>query len=143
MDFGALRAKLEPVLGKRESVRVAYLFGSHARGDARADSDLDFAVLFENPDLESFRSLWADIHDVLGSAPFDLVTLNNADPVLCFDVIREGKPLFWRSDDELNDFERRAWHRYQDTRHMRAIGDYYLLERAKEWSSSHSPSGNA
>lgn len=32
-------------VGRQYTVRDAYLFGSHARGNARADSDTDIAVL--------------------------------------------------------------------------------------------------
>lgn len=143
MDLAQLESRLEPVLRRHPSVLLAYVFGSAARGDTHAGSDLDLAVLLTDTSLTAYRSLWADIHDVLAPQPFDLVTLNGADPVLAFEVISEGKVLHSRSDEELNDFERKTWHRYQDTRHLRAIGDEYLLERSREWSSSRKPSANA
>ena len=90
-----------------------------------------------------YRRIWSKLRDVLGTIPFDLVILNDADPVIRFDVIREGEPVYSRSDEELNAFERRAWQRYQDTRPLRAIGDMYLSERSREWSSRRSASGDA
>ena len=143
MDASEIRAKVKPIAAGHLSVRLLYLFGSMARGDVHTGSDVDLAVLFGASTLEVFRELWADLHAALGPLSFDLVVLNDADPVLAFDVIREGKPLFYRTDDDINDFETRAWHRYQDTRHLRAIGDHYLRERAKEWSSSRNRSANA
>jgi len=135
--------KLPEVLGKHEKVCLAYLFGSTSRGDAREDSDLDIAVLLENESVALLQALWSDLHEVLKSRKLDLVLLKSADPVLCFEVLREGRLLYFRSEDELNAFERRAWNRYQDTRHLRAIGDMYCLERSEEWSSSRKPSGSA
>jgi predicted nucleotidyltransferase len=143
VDLAQLESRLVAVLGRHPSVILAYIFGSAARGDVHAGSDLDLAVLFADTSLAAYRSLWADVHDALAPQPFDLVTLNGADPVLAFEVISEGDVLLSRSDEELNDFERKAWHRYQDTRHLRAIGDRYLLERSREWSSSQKPSANA
>ncbi|RLG49354.1 MAG: hypothetical protein DRN96_09750 [Thermoproteota archaeon] len=47
------------VFEKRRWVSLAYLFGSRARGDAREDSDFDFAVLASGKPrgwgLESFK----------------------------------------------------------------------------------------
>lgn len=143
MHANEILAKVRPIAERHSSVRLVYLFGSMARGDAHTGSDVDLAVLFEVPTLEVFRKLWADLHAELGPLSFDLVVLNDADPVLAFDVIREGKPLFYRTDEDINEFETKAWHRYQDTRHLRAIGDHYLRERAKAWSSSRSRSENA
>jgi hypothetical protein len=135
MDANEIRARVEPIAARHLSVRLVYLFGSMARGDVHTGS-------FEAPTLQVLRELWAELHAALGPLSFDLVVLNDADPVLAFDVIREGKPLFYRTDDDINDFETKAWHRYQDTRHLRAIGDHYLRERAKEWSSSRNRSAN-
>ncbi|MGQ9590094.1 MAG: type VII toxin-antitoxin system MntA family adenylyltransferase antitoxin [Planctomycetota bacterium] len=142
MEQRKLEKLVEPVFRRHGQVIVAYLFGSRARGEARPGSDVDFAVLFERPSLDAYRTLWSDLHGVLSPLAFDLVELNGADPVLSFDVIREGKPVFFRTAEELNEFERRAWHRYQDTRQLRAIGDLYLEERGRGWSSSKSPSAN-
>ncbi|MEW6742073.1 MAG: nucleotidyltransferase domain-containing protein [Planctomycetota bacterium] len=135
MDLAALCSQVEPVFRRQGSVILAYLFGSSARGETHRGSDLDLGVFMEDTSLTAYRALWSDLRDVLGTIPFDLVTLNAADPVLCFDVIREGRVLFYRSAEALNEFERRAWHRYQDTRHLRSIGEQYLAERAREWSS--------
>lgn len=143
MDRETIASLVAPVFSRHEEVVLAYLFGSAARGDAHEGSDLDLAVLLRDTSLRIYRTLWADLHESLGGLPFDLVTLNGADPVISFEVISEGKPIFRRSDEELNDFERKAWHRYQDTRHMRAIGDRYLVERAAEWFSRSNPSSSA
>lgn len=142
MDRDALRSKLEPIFRGNDAVVVAYLIGSAARGDMHDRSDLDFAVLLRDNSIGVYKALWADLHDALGRVPFDLAVLNGADPVFGFEVIREGVPLFYRSVDELNTFERMAWGRYQDTRHLRAIGDYYLAARSKEWLSRKKPSAS-
>ncbi len=135
MDRNALKSKLEPIFRKHGSVVIAYLIGSAARGDMHARSDVDFAVLLRDNSIDAYTELWADLHDALAPMPFDLAVLNGAEPVFCFEVIGEGVPLFYRSVDDLNTFERRAWGRYQDTRHLREIGNYYLVARAKEWLS--------
>lgn len=136
-------SRVASIFSNHEEVVLAYLFGSAARGDMHEGSDLDFAVLLKDTSLEVYRALWADLHDVLRARPFDLVTLNHADPCICFEVITEGRELFFRDEEALNDFERKAWHRYQDTRHLRALGDQYLVERAAEWSSRSNPSESA
>lgn len=128
---------------RHDAVTLAYLLGSAARGDMHAGSDLDFAVMLRDPSLGAYRAVWADLHDVFAPASFDLTVLNDADPVFCFEVICEGVPLYYRSGDDLNSFERRAWNRYQDTRRLRAIGDHYLAARSKEWFSRKNPSVSA
>ena len=142
MDTDVVRSKVEPIFRRNDSVVLAYLIGSAARGDMHARSDLDFAVLLRDNSIDIYMALWADLHDALAPMPFDLAILNGAHPVFGFEVIREGVPLFYRSVDELNTFERRAWGRYQDTRHLRAIGDYYLDARSQEWLSRKKPSAS-
>jgi predicted nucleotidyltransferase len=45
-----LEQRIASALAPFEDVRVAYLFGSRARGSARADSDLDLAVRIRRTD---------------------------------------------------------------------------------------------
>lgn len=117
-------------------MRLAYLHGSVARGDGHAASDIDLAVLMDDSSLAAYRALWSDLRDTIGAAPaFDLSTLNGASPLFCFEVIREGRVLYRRSVSDLNAFELRAGQRYRDTHHIRSIGDQYLEERARAWSS--------
>ncbi|MBI4603376.1 MAG: nucleotidyltransferase domain-containing protein [Planctomycetes bacterium] len=142
MEHESLRTALAPVFERHSEVVLAYVFGSIARGDAHVASDVDLAVLLDGAGVGSYEDLWADVHGVLGPRPFDLVVLDGAGPVLSFEVIQEGKLVFSRSDEALNDFELKTWHVYQDTRHLRAIGDTYLEARAKEWSTSRNRSAS-
>jgi predicted nucleotidyltransferase len=69
----------------------AILFGSRARGDARADSDIDLA--FEHA---STGSQWAEfVNEMAEHAPtllaLDLVDLAHAEPPLRARVLREGR----------------------------------------------------
>ncbi|HYN76268.1 MAG TPA: nucleotidyltransferase domain-containing protein, partial [Lamprocystis sp. (in: g-proteobacteria)] len=71
----------------------AWLFGSAARGEARADSDLDIACLFDADPPHTLEGLHLDLADELSAAagrPVDLVVLNHAPVDLVNRVLRDG-----------------------------------------------------
>jgi predicted nucleotidyltransferase len=72
-------------------VERAILFGSRARADARADSDIDLAIEHASSDAQ-----WAEfVNEMAEQAPtllaLDLVDLARADPPLRARILREGR----------------------------------------------------
>jgi predicted nucleotidyltransferase len=104
---------------------AAYLFGSVARGTARASSDVDVAVLLESgrpTTLEAYpTALRADLSALLGRE-VDLVVLDSAPPDLTHRVLRDGKIVLDRDRRRRIAFEVRARNQYFD---MRPILDRY------------------
>lgn len=77
-------------------VAAAYLFGSVARGTARAGSDVDVAVLLRDDPGHTLASLQLDLEGELERAvgrPVDLIVLNRAPVDLAHRVLRDGKLL--------------------------------------------------
>lgn len=63
-----------PELERRYGVRSLSLFGSLARGDERADSDVDVLVTFDGPATSAnYFGVQFHLEDLLGR-PVDLVT---------------------------------------------------------------------
>ena len=106
---------LLPVIAADWRVEAFYLFGSRTGDTATPDSDLDVAVYtgseFTGDDL---LALHGELVRLLRSDRIDLVWLNQADPVVAFSVIRDGKLLHYRDADRLNDIERRLTLLYRD-----------------------------
>jgi predicted nucleotidyltransferase len=79
----------------RRDVVAAYLFGSVARGEARADSDVDVAVLLANgapagtSDHDALFALQDDLEERLHRR-VDLVAMNGAPLDLLHRVLRDG-----------------------------------------------------
>jgi predicted nucleotidyltransferase len=74
-------------------VLAVYVFGSHARGTARRDSDLDVAVLLRAAPPRTLLGQPLALADQLGTATrrgVDLVVLNTAPPDLVHRVLRDG-----------------------------------------------------
>jgi len=93
------RASLDLAYGER--LRRVVLFGSRARGDARADSDYDVAVFLADPDsfwTESGRlaeietDLLFDTGAVINALPFPADAQGANDPLMR-EIEREGRPL--------------------------------------------------
>jgi predicted nucleotidyltransferase len=86
--------RLRAVFARRaDCVACAYLFGSAARGEARAGSDIDIAVLLRDAPPATVDGLAFDIGGEIERAtgtPVDIVVLNRASPDLVHRVLRDG-----------------------------------------------------
>jgi len=86
----------------KDSVLLAYLFGSKSKGTSRYFSDWDIAVYFkpyQYAELETERdypeehTIWAELENMLKTNQVDFLVLNRARPALVFSVLNSGTPL--------------------------------------------------
>jgi uncharacterized protein YutE (UPF0331/DUF86 family)/predicted nucleotidyltransferase len=127
-----LSAHMSKALEGRDEIRLAYLFGSFARGTAHDRSDVDIAVLARPPlGLDETEALTRALAEATGRS-VDLVDLEQAPPLLLREVIAGGQVVFCRSETEQAEFELRAIARYLDTRHVRDLQRRYLQQRVGE-----------
>ena len=87
--------RLSEALATREEILETYLFGSHARGEARPDSDIDVAVYIDEALADDghwgYRAeLTTELMVALGSNEIDVVVLNKAPILLYHRVLRDG-----------------------------------------------------
>lgn len=100
---------LTRVLEHAPSVTLAVLFGSAARGVDRPGSDVDVGVLFASDAArhECATALGVALERACGRT-VDLVTLNDAPPLLRFEIARDAVLLVERSRHAWSDFRVRA-----------------------------------
>ena len=117
MDATATVTKLRQRLAASDDVVCAYLFGSTARGDADAHSDLDVAVLLSTDPPRTLEGLRGDLADDLAEAtgrPVDLVVLNCAPPDLIHRILRDGVLILERDAEARIRFEMTSRNEYFD-----------------------------
>jgi hypothetical protein len=91
---------LRTVFRRYPGVQAVYLFGSHAAGTARPDSDLDLAIV---PRDASVREQKLDIVTDLirqGIDRVDLVFLDTDDLVLQYEAVRYNRVVYQTPDFE-------------------------------------------
>lgn len=54
--YDRIKKYLQTLRANKISVWRLYLFGSHARGTAQADSDIDLAIFLDKDEIDSFDS---------------------------------------------------------------------------------------
>jgi predicted nucleotidyltransferase len=125
--------RLKRVAASRPEIRLAVVFGSTARGEAGARSDVDLGVLLDpySPSLR-FR-VEAELGRAAGR-PVDVVLLDEAPPLLRFEITRDGLLLFERDEGLWTAFRTRAmvdwWDWAPTARKIHRIAIQRLKERA-------------
>ncbi len=114
-----LVGKLRAALTGRPEILEAYLFGSQARGEGRAHSDVDVAVYVDATSAADGvfgyeAELGATLMRALGTSAVDVVLLNGAPPLLYHRVLRDGVRLIARDLAATTAREGRAVSRYCD-----------------------------
>lgn len=89
----ALEDRLCAVLARGPRMRFAILFGSRARGTARADSDVDLAIAPEEVLTEAEENALALDLERAAGLPVDLVLLDRAPQALRWRIARDGVVL--------------------------------------------------
>lgn len=111
---------------KRYPVTVAYLFGSEAKGQSGALSDIDIAVYFDrNVDKSERFDLKLRLSVELSAMTkrtADVAVLNDSPPRLSYEIIKSGRVIFCsdriaRVDIETGILSRYLDRRYYDKRH--------------------------
>lgn len=85
-----LHGRLKDVLSSHPDVRLALLFGSHARGTAGPDSDVDVAVLAPGADLLSLAGSLSAACD----RDVDVISLHDPGVPLLEELVRDASVLF-------------------------------------------------
>ncbi|WP_048049066.1 type VII toxin-antitoxin system MntA family adenylyltransferase antitoxin [Methanosarcina mazei] len=138
LNLQQLEQRLRDFLSVVKGVKLAYLFGSTARGESNCLSDIDIAVLFDDALLqkEAFDpqvELISELTCLLKTDNVDLVVLNDSPLLLTYNIIREG--IILKSDEPLRvKFETKMMSRYLDER-------YHIERHAKESLKRISESG--
>ena len=103
---------------------AVYLFGSVARGEAGAKSDVDLGVLFATDPPATLDAPQFALEVELGRllrAPVQVVALNRASADLVHRVLRDGRLVLDRDRAARIRFEVRLRNQYFDMAHVRAL----------------------
>jgi uncharacterized protein len=124
-----LAAQLTARLEREPDVVVAYVFGSHARGTARPDSDVDVAVLLAEGSDPARRQV--ELSAALASG-VDVVVLNTAPVELGYRVLRDGVLILDRDERARTNHWVRTVDRYLDAEPLRRVLALGLHRRLEE-----------
>jgi predicted nucleotidyltransferase len=92
----AIARAVSAVIERQPEVLGVYLFGSHLTGEARARSDIDLGILFDQePSLAEVVDLETELEDALGRR-VDVVDVGRAGPFLALEIVRGER--IWEGD---------------------------------------------
>jgi predicted nucleotidyltransferase len=142
VTYPAFAAELKPIFEQEPSIVLAYLFGSHARGQANSLSDVDVAVFLDGqPDndlcFEVRLNMTGRLMDHLHTNNVDVAILNQAPLALRYRVVRDGRLLFCRDNDAHIAFTAQTVSRYLDFKPVIDLFDRTTLARAQKGELTH------
>jgi len=115
------------------NVKLAYLFGSRAKGLSADESDFDIAVLFkEKPAdplaLKETTFLSLELNKFFPTK-LDIVSLNDAPLLLKYEVVAHGQSIYCKNEAERIDFEVSVIKKYIDEEPVRNLYNQALYKR--------------
>lgn len=113
-------AILQDTLASHQDIIAVFLFGSVAQDKAHRQSDLDVAVLFEQPldpqQLFERLLLIGTLLESRLSVAIDLIALNSAPLLLQFQILQHGQLIVENDRTQRCLFQMRSMSRYYDAK---------------------------
>ena len=133
-----LKKALETLGRAHREILAVYLFGSEATGEASPLSDLDVAVFLDEKRVRPAKffacqsQLTVELMQSCRRSDVDLVLLNEATPLLAYEVISSGSLAYERDHGRRVMFEAGALRRYFDLKPFFETARSYLRRRLKD-----------
>jgi len=110
-----IKKRIASLCEAEPAIVAAYVFGSWAQAKATTSSDIDVALLLNESKISGFSVLdFVTTLEKQMACTADVVVLNKADDVLKFEVRRQGKLVFERSEEYRKQFEVKSRKLYDD-----------------------------
>lgn len=137
LEKETLISRLAEFFNSQEYVELAYLFGSTAEDHSGPLSDIDLGVylsgnLTKRKRIEKSLELTAELATLLKTDKIDLVVMNDAFPVINFEIIKPNIPVFVKDEGFKIDAEKEIMSRYLDRKYHENLLNRVFLERIQE-----------
>jgi uncharacterized protein len=133
MKMTTLNALIPERFSPQTGVIAVLLYGSHAKGVATPDSDIDLAILYDYNFIPTPMELWEmkeSIAERLHS-PVDLVCLNTADTIIASQVLKNHKVLLVKDQRKLSEYFMRVVVDYAELKELRKPMEDNILQRRR------------
>lgn len=98
MQYGLTEGELSALttlFAKYTTIEQVILYGSRAKGNFRANSDIDITLVGENVDRSTLNSLYTEIDDLLLAYQFDISIFHQlSNPDLVEAIEKTGKLIY-------------------------------------------------
>lgn len=125
-----LEEAITSLLRSHDGIEAAWLFGSAARGDEHATSDLDVAVLGPEPLAASDAKALIEQLAQVGGRPVDVIDLQATRGPIVGRILQHGTRLFCDDSPLYAELLKRWWFDQADWRPYRRR---ILKERRERW----------
>ncbi|EOD00084.1 DNA polymerase, beta domain protein region [Caldisalinibacter kiritimatiensis] len=125
--------QIKEILLEYKNIAFAYIFGSFVRNKMTELSDIDIAIYLYNEEIstEDYLNLKTKLEDKL-KKDVDIAILNNASPLLKFEVCREGILLFSRDEILESNFKVHTLFEYEDFKKYRDMFYKNMIEKLRK-----------
>lgn len=124
--------KIKDILIGYENIIFAYIFGSYAQGKMRPDSDIDIAIYSERKlDSKTYLDIKMALTDVC-KREIDLIILNDATPLLRYEIYKNNILLFTRDNDLETSYKVKTLFEYNDVKRYLDLSYDRTIERLKK-----------
>lgn len=124
--------KFKNILMGYEDIAFAYIFGSYVQGKAREDSDIDIAIYSEKEmDIDIYLEIKMCLSEIC-KKEIDLIILNNAAPLLKFEIYKNNILLFARDKAIENSYKVKTLFEYSDMKKYLNLSYDRTIDRLKK-----------
>lgn len=120
------------ILIEYDNIIFAYIFGSYARNSIKKDSDIDLAIYLDDSiDSDTYLTIKMDLSQSL-KREVDLVILNDAPPLLKYEIYKNNILLFTRNRTIENKYKVNTLFEYNDMKRYLDLSYEKTIERLKK-----------